>query len=604
MLGTYRVEQKLAEGGMGSVFLGIAPDGSKVVLKVPHAQDRDAAIALADEARTGARLRHPAIIETLDFFVDRGTSVLVVAHIDGPSLFDLRRAGPLPGSAVAEIGVQLAGALYAIHTACDAAGRPLKMLHRDISPNNVLVDRTGQVRLIDLGIARSVDRKQKATSAGMVKGTLRYLAPEILRGGDHDVGTDLWALGLTLWEAAMGRYAVAGDPMNTMRAAMGGDILALGDGERVDADVLETIQALVCPAEQRIQNAKAAGAVLTRLANRRPGGRDALAEAVAVVGAAVFEEERTDNIDITLTKDRGGFAAPGSRPEMPDVTALLPREEDVAGVFTTTTPRDQIAAHAPARPPTHASPKPMTSVPSASDADVFSVRSQSSLPSPVLATASTLLQLPASQLPSTAEVHAAPAPATLPQMPRFATDGNSGKGKSELSDAQTLLAIPASQIPSPSQGGPPLRSPAPVSAVSPVGPTMVQLPAVNLGPRPVNAAANAAANAASNTASNDIHGAPTMQLPVVNVGAATLQMPAVAPAALPSEQEARATEARPSSSAARASKTDEDNLETMATIQMPQWVEPVSDKPNPRPNEAKPSLFIPIVVVDDLEEDS
>lgn len=653
MLGTYRVEQKLAEGGMGSVFLGTAPDGRKVVLKVPHAQDRDAAIALADEARTGARLRHPAIIETLDFFVDKGTSVLVVAHIDGPTLFDLRRAGPLPGSAIAEIGVQLAGALHAIHTACDTAGRPLKMLHRDISPNNVLVDRDGQVRLIDLGIARSVERKQKATSAGMVKGTLRYLAPEILRGSDHDVATDLWALGLTLWEAAMARYAVAGDPMNTMRAAMGGDILALGDGERIEQDVLETIQALVCPAEQRIQNSKAAGAVLARLANKRPGGRDALAEAVAVVGAAMFEEERTDNIDITITKQRGDVA-PASRPEMPDVTAVLPREEDVAGVFTTTTPRDQIAAHATkqpqlahvqtqVRPPTQPNPKPVTSMASADDGDVFSVRSQSALPSPnihsaprpvpassvlpgpVVATALTLLQLPASQLASTSEVQAASA--TLPQMPRFASDA----GKSELSDAQTLLAIPASQIPSPSEGGPPLRAPAPVSAV---GPTFVQLPAVNIGARDARAA-------------NDIHSAPTLQLPVVTMQlpiaptmqmpvvtmqmpavaptphmstAPTMQMPVVAPLALPSEQDGRATEARP----AKGSKTDE-NIETMATIQMPQWVEPsppskgtAKDAPkdartdrndgrNDGRNDArndgrKASLFIPIVVIDDEDE--
>lgn len=610
MLGTYRVEQKLAEGGMGSVFLATAPNGNKVVLKVPHAQDRDAAIALADEARTGARLRHPAIIETLDFFVDKGTSVLVVAHIDGPSLFDLRRAGPLPGSAVAEIGVQLAGALHAIHAACDEAGRPLRMLHRDISPNNVLVDRSGQVRLIDLGIARSVDRKQKATSAGMVKGTLRYLAPEILRGGDHDVATDLWALGLTLWEAAMGRYAVAGDPMNTMRAAMAGDILALGDGERIDDDVLDVIKALVCPAEQRIQNARAAGAVLTRLANKRPGGRDALAEAVAVVGAAIFEDERTDNIDITLTRDRGALAPP-SRPELPDVTALLPREEDVAGVFTSTTPRDQIAAHAPPPPaltpaplatPASAHAKPPTQVrpvtqpnaggrasgnpstlPSADDADVFSVRTglgraptPGPLPSPVLATASTLLQLPASQLPSTAEIAAAPK--TVPQMPRFASGASGQSDASEISEAQTLLAIPASQIPSPSEGGPPVRpapasTPAPVSAV---GPTL-QMPAVN-----VNARAQR---------DTSIHGAPT------------LQMPAAAPIALPSEQEPRATEARPASAQVKGSKTDEDNLETMATIQMPQWVEP---EPMPKEKEkpkAKASLFIPIVVIDDGDEE-
>lgn len=625
MLGTYRVEQKLAEGGMGSVFLATAPDGTKVVLKVPHAQDREAAIALADEARTGARLRHPAIVETLDFFVDKGVSVLVVAHIDGPSLYDLRRAGPLPASAVAEVGIQMASALFAIHTACDDNGRPLRMLHRDISPNNVLVDGTGQVRLIDLGIARSAERKQKQTSAGMVKGTLRYLSPEILRGGDHDVASDLWALGLTLWEALMGRYAIAGDPMNTMRAAMDGSILNLEPGERVDSDVLDTIAAFVCPAERRIQNARAAGAVLTRLANRRPGGRDALAEAVAVVRTAVFEDERTDNIDIAGSwRDPTSAAPPLRTPELPEATAVLAREEDVAGVFTSNMAREQIAAQVKLSPPRLATqPKPVgeppgSSIPSVDMGDVFSVASmeapslsvpqgapragsaerparvepraatvvraapdasqpiqkqpKEAAPVQPLATASTLLQLPASQLSSTSEVHAAPA--TLPQMPRFASEDASvadsaASAPADLSDAPTLLAIPASQIPSMSplqRTATPRSAPAPVSAI---GPTLVQMPAAN--------------NVQSAPLLPNIHAAPTLQMPIV-----------AAPAAAPSEVGPKETEQRPS----KVSKTDEDNIETMRTIQMPQWVEPTGNTPGP-----KPSLMIPIVVVEPADDD-
>src|SRR5581483_9079996 len=100
----------------------------------------------------------------------------------------------LPAAAVAEMGAALASALDAIHTAVDEQGRPLLMIHRDVSPNNVLVDHTGQVHLIDLGIVRSRERTQKATLQGMVKGTLRYLAPEILGGADHSAATDLWAL--------------------------------------------------------------------------------------------------------------------------------------------------------------------------------------------------------------------------------------------------------------------------------------------------------------------------------------------------------------------------------------------------------------------------
>src|SRR5436190_20602560 len=119
-LGRYSVDKKLADGGMGSVYLGNAPDGRRVVLKVPHAQDRDSALALIDEARAGMSLKHPAIVETLDCFVDNGVSVLVVAYIEGSSLFELRKkAGALTAAAVAEMGAQLASALDVIHNAVD-----------------------------------------------------------------------------------------------------------------------------------------------------------------------------------------------------------------------------------------------------------------------------------------------------------------------------------------------------------------------------------------------------------------------------------------------------------------------------------------------------
>lgn len=230
-LGRYRIDSKLAEGGMGSVYLGTDVDGRIVVLKVPHRHDADSVAALGDEARTGMRLKHPAIVETLDFFVDNGRGVLVVAWIEGKTLYELRRAGPLPPAAVATLGQQLASALDVIHSATDENGRPLNVLHRDISPNNVMVDASGQARLIDLGIARSSDRQQKSTQIGVVKGTLRYLAPEILGGGDHTRATDLWALGVTLWESAVARYAVPGDEVLTIKAAMDGTLTALQPGE-------------------------------------------------------------------------------------------------------------------------------------------------------------------------------------------------------------------------------------------------------------------------------------------------------------------------------------------------------------------------------------
>ncbi len=338
-LGRYRIDSKLAEGGMGSVYLGTDVDGRIVVLKVPHRHDADSVAALGDEARTGMRLKHPAIVETLDFFVDNGRGVLVVAWIEGKTLYELRRAGPLPAAAVATLGQQLASALDVIHGATDEGGRPLNVLHRDISPNNVMVDASGQARLIDLGIARSSDRQQRSTQVGVVKGTLRYLAPEILGGGDHTRATDLWALGVTLWEAAVARFSVPGDEVLTIKAAMDGTITALAAGERVDPDLHDAIHALVAPSDRRLKNARAAHAVFSRLSSRMPGGRDALAAAVARAAAPAAAKGKA------AAPARPAPQAPPDATELVSRTLLapaLPSKSDVDLVFTMTVPKDLV----------------------------------------------------------------------------------------------------------------------------------------------------------------------------------------------------------------------------------------------------------------------
>lgn len=349
-LGRYRIDTKLTEGGMGSVYLASDVDGRLVVLKVPHRHDADAMTALSDEARTGLRLKHPAIVETLDFFVENGQGVLVVAYIDGKTLYELRKAGPLPSAAVATLGTQLASALDAIHNATDEDGRPLDVLHRDISPNNVMVDASGQARLIDLGIARSSDRQQKSTQVGMVKGTLRYLAPEILAGGDHSRATDLWALGVTLWESALARYAVPGDEVVTLRAAMDGTLAKLLPGESLEREVQDAIQALICPVGHRLQNARAAHAVFTRLATRFSGGRDALANAVKSV---MSRAPASSSAHAPAAVRHPPLPPRALEPKKPlvDQTELLPRtlmapglptKSEVDLVFTMTVPKDAV----------------------------------------------------------------------------------------------------------------------------------------------------------------------------------------------------------------------------------------------------------------------
>ena len=235
-LGRYRVRQKLGEGGMGAVFLAETEAGTPVVLKTPARPTDDLRARMGDEARIGFRLRHPHIVRTLDFFEADGSPVLVIEYIDGASMKQLReQVGKLPPAMIARIGEQISDALATIHHLKDAQGAPLQILHRDVTPGNILVDRDGDAKLIDLGISRSVESQAQKTSAGVLRGTFRYLSPDLFAGMAYSWMTDLWALGVSLFEGALGRRAFIGtDPISAMRDLVAGKLTALQPGEEVN----------------------------------------------------------------------------------------------------------------------------------------------------------------------------------------------------------------------------------------------------------------------------------------------------------------------------------------------------------------------------------
>ncbi|MFZ9887388.1 MAG: serine/threonine-protein kinase [Myxococcota bacterium] len=209
-IGRYETVHDIGRGGMAKVVLARAPNGRHVVLKVTLTDDEDAAARLRDEARTGMRLAHPNIVETLDLFEHEGRPVLVLSFVSGSSLYALRERGPLPPGVVVRMGRQLCEALDAIHNAADERGQPLKILHRDVTAANVMLGDDGEARLIDLGIARSVESLAARTQTGCMRGTLRYLAPELFQGHKFSAASDLWSLGIVLLEAAIGRAAFPG----------------------------------------------------------------------------------------------------------------------------------------------------------------------------------------------------------------------------------------------------------------------------------------------------------------------------------------------------------------------------------------------------------
>jgi serine/threonine protein kinase len=166
---------------------------------------------------------------------------------------------------VAWIGRTVAAALAAIHAATDEHGVALRMLHRDVTPANILIANDGTPRLIDLGIARSAETEAERTATGHVKGTLRYLAPELWQGAPHTPMTDLWSLGVTLLEAALGRVMVSGDALSVMRFLTTGKYRELRPGEALDPDLAAAIFALVTDDASRLRSAAAAANVFARI---------------------------------------------------------------------------------------------------------------------------------------------------------------------------------------------------------------------------------------------------------------------------------------------------------------------------------------------------
>lgn len=163
-----------------------------------------------EEARVGGLLQHPNIVQVYDFGADEtGERYLVSELVRGPHLGQwlgaFQASGSLPPwELVTAIGVEVLRALDAAHFHRDGHGKNSPILHRDVTPGNILLDVSGVVKLADFGLARATDRGQ-ITRPNTVKGKLSYLAPESLQGGPPSVATDLFSLGIVLWEALTGK---------------------------------------------------------------------------------------------------------------------------------------------------------------------------------------------------------------------------------------------------------------------------------------------------------------------------------------------------------------------------------------------------------------
>jgi eukaryotic-like serine/threonine-protein kinase len=221
-IGRYSVFDEIASGGMATVYLGrlIGSGGfvRTVAIKSLHAhlaKDPEFVAMFLDEARLAARIRHPNVVPTLDVVASKGEVFLVMEYVQGETLSRLARLQrshgqlvPLP--IVLRIMSDVLHGLHAAHEAHDDSGLHLDIVHRDVSPQNVLVGVDGVARVLDFGVAKATGRSQ-TTRDGAIKGKLSYMAPEQLMSKGVTRQTDVYAASVVLWELLTGRRLFTGD---------------------------------------------------------------------------------------------------------------------------------------------------------------------------------------------------------------------------------------------------------------------------------------------------------------------------------------------------------------------------------------------------------
>jgi serine/threonine protein kinase len=218
----YRVIEKIAAGGMAEVFraesAGLEGFKKTVAIKrvLPHLSQKKQFIGMfLDEARLSASLSHSNVVQVFDIGVGDETYFIVMEYVDGANLkavIEHRKTlgRPLPMEAACLIALRTCEGLAYAHEAQDALGQPLGIVHRDVSPPNVLITRHGEVKVVDFGLAKA-NSQLESSEPGIIKGKFSYLSPEAAQGEEVDQRTDIFATGIMLWEMITGQRLFMGD---------------------------------------------------------------------------------------------------------------------------------------------------------------------------------------------------------------------------------------------------------------------------------------------------------------------------------------------------------------------------------------------------------
>ena len=333
----YRVVAEIGRGGMAALF-AVRRTGSggfdKVLamkMMLPHlAADAHFVKMFLDEARVASRVEHRNVVQVFGVGAADGAPFLVMELLRGRSAADLASIERVPIAVALDVLAQAADGLHAAHEARDAAGAPLSIVHRDISPQNLFVCASGDVKVVDFGIAAARGR-QAATRTDELKGKLSYIAPEqVTRAYPVTRSADLWSLGVVAWELFAGRrlFEPSGHEAATLWNIVEGPIEDLG---RLAPDLREEARAMVhrCLARvpgERPESADEVARVLHAAASACGGGPATTASFVErTCGVALAEEAQRLQAAATAP-DAPPMAVSATTPSLPSPREIAPAD--------------------------------------------------------------------------------------------------------------------------------------------------------------------------------------------------------------------------------------------------------------------------------------
>ena len=304
-VGRYELLFPLASGGMASVFLGrlsgMAGFEKLVAIKIihPHLIEQEEFVEMfLDEARLSAQIHHPNVVEIFEVGEEDGVYFMVAELVRGQSLKDLLGAMTRLGKRVEpriflSIMVQVCEALHAAHTLDAADGSPLGLVHRDVSPSNILISYDGFVKLIDFGIAFAEGRIT-STRSGVVKGKFGFMAPEQLKGNAIDRRSDIFSLGVVLYLMASGKHPFKGNTEGEqVNLVLNTEPMSLCE---IDANISPDLERVILKAlaknpEHRHQTAEKLGLELRSLLTKEGGSVESMRIAELMTTAFAVEKE-------------------------------------------------------------------------------------------------------------------------------------------------------------------------------------------------------------------------------------------------------------------------------------------------------------------------